>query len=128
MKYLLDTHTLLWWLADSPQLSPAAIRLIEDNDNDIYVSAASAWEVTTKWVRGKLPSAVLLLPDFAAVVTEEGFLELPVTSVHMVRSCLLPGVHRDPFDRIIAAQAIQEGMGLISTDEKIAEFGIVLHW
>lgn len=128
MKYLLDTHTLLWWLADSPQLSPAAIRLIEDNDNDIYVSAASAWEVTTKWVRGKLPSAVLLLPDFAAVVTEEGFLELPVTSVHMVRSCLLPGVHRDPFDHIIAAQAIQEGMGLISTDEKIAEFGVVLHW
>lgn len=128
MKYLLDTHTLLWWLADSPQLSPAAVRLIEDSDNDIYVSAASAWEVTTKWVRGKLPSAVLLLPDFAAVVVEEGFLELPVTSVHMVRSCLLPGVHRDPFDRIIAAQAIQEGMGLISTDEKIAEFGIVLHW
>jgi PIN domain nuclease of toxin-antitoxin system len=128
MKYLLDTHTLLWWLADSPQLSPDAIRLIEDNDNDIYVSAASAWEVTTKWVRGKLPSAVLLLPDFAAVVTEEGFLELPVTSVHMVRSCLLPGVHRDPFDRIIAAQAIQEGMGLISTDAKIAEFGVVLHW
>jgi PIN domain nuclease of toxin-antitoxin system len=71
---------------------------------------------------------VLLLPNFGAIVVQEGFEELPVTSIHMVRSCLLPGAHRDPFDRIIAAQAIQEGMGLISTDTKIAEFGVVLHW
>ncbi|MCA2374050.1 type II toxin-antitoxin system VapC family toxin [Agrobacterium genomosp. 3 str. CIP 111-78] len=128
MKYLLDTHALLWWLSDDEQLSADVRDIISDLDNDIHVSAASAWEIATKFARGRLPGASLILPDFAGVVRQEGFLELPINSAHMVRSAMLPGDHRDPFDRILAAQSILENMALISIDEKIPSLGIMTRW
>lgn len=128
MKYLLDTHALLWWLSDDEQLSVQARAIIADAENDIYVSAASAWEIATKFAKGRLPTASLILPDFAGVIEQEGFMELPIISAHMVRSALLPGEHRDPFDRILAAQAIIENMALISIDEKIPSLGIMTRW
>ncbi|MCZ7485346.1 MULTISPECIES: type II toxin-antitoxin system VapC family toxin [Rhizobium/Agrobacterium group] len=128
MKYLLDTHALLWWLSDDEQLSADARDIIGDLNNDIYVSAASAWEISTKFARGRLPGASLMLPDFAGVILQEGFLELPINSAHMVRSAMLPGDHRDPFDRILAAQSILENMALISIDEKIPSLGVMTRW
>ncbi|WP_142779069.1 type II toxin-antitoxin system VapC family toxin [Agrobacterium sp. T29] len=128
MKYLLDTHALLWWLNDHDRLSPDAREIISDPNNDLYVSAASAWEIATKFARGRLPGASLILPDFAGVIEQEGFLELPINSAHMVRSAMLQGEHRDPFDRILAAQSILENMALISIDEKIPSLGVMTRW
>jgi PIN domain nuclease of toxin-antitoxin system len=128
MKYLLDTHALLWWLNDHERLSPDAREIIGDPENDIYVSAASAWEIATKFARGRLSGAFVILPDFAGVVEQEGFRELPINSTHMVRSAMLPGDHRDPFDRILAAQSILENMALISIDEKIPSLGVMTRW
>lgn len=128
MKYLLDTHTLLWWLADDEKLSLNARQIIQNEDHQIFVSAASAWEVATKFSKGRLPSASFILPDFTAVINQENFIELPITSAHMVRSAMLPGEHRDPFDRILAAQAIMENMALISIDEKIPSLGVMTRW
>lgn len=128
MKYLLDTHALLWWLSDDDQLSSEARDIISNRDNEIYVSAASAWEIATKFSKGRLPTASLILPDFLGIVNQEGFLELPINGAHMVRSAMLPGEHRDPFDRILAAQAIIENMALISIDEKIPSLGILTRW
>jgi len=128
MKYLLDTHALLWWLSADEQLSLEARAIIADPENDIYVSAASAWEIATKFAKGRLPTASLILPDFAGVIEQEGFLELPINSAHMVRSAMLSGDHRDPFDRILAAQAIIENMALISVDEKIPSLGVLTRW
>jgi PIN domain nuclease of toxin-antitoxin system len=128
MKYLLDTHTLLWWLDGDKQLSNDAREIISDPENDIYVSAASAWEIATKYAKGRLPNAPLILPDFAGVTEQEGFIELTINSAHMVRSAMLPGDHRDPFDRILAAQAIIENMALLSIDEKIPSLGVLTRW
>ncbi|MGV1869574.1 type II toxin-antitoxin system VapC family toxin [Agrobacterium rosae] len=128
MKYLLDTHTLLWWLSADEQLSVQARSIVADAENDIYVSAASAWEIATKFAKGRLPTASLILPDFEGVIQQEGFIELPINSAHMVRSAMLPGEHRDPFDRILAAQAIIENMALISIDEKIPSLGVLTRW
>ncbi len=128
MRYLLDTHALLWWLNDAPQLSETARRIIGAPSNEIHVSAASAWEIATKFTKGRLPTASLLLPDFAAVINNEGFRELAISSAHMVRSALLPGPHRDPFDRILAAQSITEDMALISLDRDIPPLGVITVW
>jgi PIN domain nuclease of toxin-antitoxin system len=128
MKCLLDTHALIWWLNDDRQLSSVAKGLIIDRQNIIYVSAVSAWEIATKHEKGKLPMASLLLPDFSSVIAEVGFLDLSITSAHMVRSSRLPGGHKDPFDRILAAQAIMEDMTLISIDMKIASMGVQIRW
>lgn len=128
MKYLLDTHTLLWWLDGDKQLSATARDIISDTENAIYVSAVSAWEIATKFAKGRLANGSLVLPDFSGITQQEGFLELPINSAHMVRSAMLPGEHRDPFDRILAAQAIIENMALISIDEKIPSLGILTRW
>jgi PIN domain nuclease of toxin-antitoxin system len=128
MRYLLDTHALIWWLNDDIRLSTTARELIARPENDVHVSAASAWEIATKHRKGKLPMAINLLPDFSAVVDENGFLELPITSAHMVRSALLDNEHKDPFDRILAARSIMEGMALISLDEKMPALGVMTRW
>ncbi len=128
MKYLLDTHTLIWWLNDDKRLSATASELIQHPETDIHISAVSAWEIATKLQKGKLPMAVNVLPDFSAMVEENGFIDLPITSAHMVRSALIESEHKDPFDRILAAQSILEGMALISVDEKMPSLGIMTRW
>jgi PIN domain nuclease of toxin-antitoxin system len=128
VKFLLDTHSLLWWLNDDPQLSAIARGLVSASDNEIYVSAASAWEIATKYAKGRLPTATVILPDFSAVIQQEDFLELPITSTHMVRSALLPGDHRDPFDRILAAQSIIENMAMITIDRQMLSLGVLTRW
>lgn len=128
MRVLLDTHALLWWLAGDKSLSRRARLVIADEDNEIFVSAASAWEVSTKHRVGKLPGAGPLVVDFAREVRQQGFSELPITLDHGQVAGALPGVHRDPFDRILVAQAREEKMALVSNDAVFDAFGVERIW
>lgn len=128
MRVLLDTHALLWWLAGDKSLSRRARLVIADEDNEIFVSAASAWEVSTKHRVGKLPGAGPLVVDFAREVRQQGFSELPITLDHGQVAGALPGVHRDPFDRMLVAQAREEKMALVSNDAVFDTFGVERIW
>ena len=128
MRLLLDTHALLWWLAGDPHLSPAAHAAIADETNDVLVSAASAWEVATKHRLGKLPGAGPLAVDFAREVREQGFQALLITLEHGQVAGALPGEHRDPFDRMLVAQAREEKLALISNENLFDEFGVARVW
>ena len=119
-RLLLDTHTLLWWLADDLQLGRRARVLIEDQRNAVFVSAASAWEISIKKAFGKLEA-----PDgLDELVEDEGFEQLPISFFHGERAGALPSLHRDPFDRMLVAQAQAEGLDLITADPMIAKYGV----
>ncbi len=128
MRLLLDTHAILWWLIDDPKLPPAARRLIRSRSNVIYVSAASAWEVSTKFRLGKLPTARDLVHNFEAVVANESFEPLPITVSHAVRAGLLPGPHRDPFDRMLIAQSQAENVPIISRETIFDGYNLNRYW
>ena len=98
MRLLLDTHTLIWWLEGSGWLSVQAQRAISDEENDVLISAASAWEITTKYRLGKLPSAEALARDVPGAIVSQGFAELPITMADAVRAGSVPGPHRDPVE------------------------------
>lgn len=128
MRLLLDTHALLWWLLDDPQLSETARAAIADPDDIVFVSAASAWEVTTKFRLGKLPQAALLAQDFAAIVMRQGFEPLPISLQHGTRAGGLQGAHKDPFDRMLMAQALSESLMLVSNENAFDSFGVLRLW
>jgi PIN domain nuclease of toxin-antitoxin system len=128
VRILLDTHTLLWAAFDEDALSPRARRLIQSPKNEIIVSAASAWEVATKYRLGKLDFAQDLAKNFVSEVTMAGYLLLAITPEHAQRAGLLPGEHKDPFDRMLAAQAIHEDMPLLSNDPQLDVFGMRREW
>ncbi|MCK5799585.1 MAG: type II toxin-antitoxin system VapC family toxin [Deltaproteobacteria bacterium] len=128
MSWLLDTHALLWWLFDDPKLSSIARDVIADPANKIFVSSASAWEICTKHRIGKLPAASTLVLDIAGWVQRAGFSELPVTIAHAARAGSWPHAHRDPFDRMLAAQSMVDGLTLISRDAALRSFGVSLLW
>lgn len=128
MRVLLDTHALLWWLAGDDRLSHGARAVIADEENEVYVSAASAWEVMTKHRLGKLPDAGPLAVDFAREVARQGFLALDIALAHGQDAGGLPGPHRDPFDRMLIAQARQEHMALVSNETVFDAYGIVRIW
>jgi PIN domain nuclease of toxin-antitoxin system len=124
---LLDTHALLWWLADDDALSSAAGDAIDDPHNEIYVSAASAWEVTTKARLGKLEIGPLA-KGFDLEVRRHGFIPLPITLGHAERAGNLPGPHRDPFDRMLIAQAQAANLVLVSNEEIFDGYGVRRLW
>ena len=128
LKLLLDTHALIWWLAGDEALSPRAREAIADEANTIAVSAASAMEVATKVRIGKLPGATLLAQDFEAIVAAQGFTELPITLRHarMAGGMTIP--HKDPFDRLLIAQAQAEGMVLVSNEALFDGFTVQRLW
>lgn len=128
MKLLLDTHALLWWFTDDPRLSARARGLIADMNNEILVSAASAWEIATKHRLGKLEEAADAVPRFAELVAADGFTHLPVSYQHGLRAGRYPVPHRDPFDRVLAAQAEIESLHLLTLDSAFAQFGIITIW
>lgn len=128
MRYLLDTHALLWWMTDDPQLSSRARKLIADERNNILVSAASAWEIATKHRLGKLPIAAVAIPSFNELVVADGFEHLPVTYLHALRAGSFQIEHRDPFDRMLAAQSALEAAPLITRDPVFAAFGVNTVW
>lgn len=128
MQVLLDTHALLWWLEDHPALSKRARSLISTKENLVFVSAASAWEIATKVRIGKLPTAVDLAADFGAYLDREGFEALPISVGHAVRAGLLPGEHKDPFDRMLIAQAQAEDLTIVSNERLFDAFGVRRIW
>ncbi len=128
MKLLLDTHTLLWWLDGDRRLSSAARSLIGDEGTNVFVSAASAWEIATKVRIGKLPGAVEVAERFSQVISQQDFEGLDITLEHARLAGLLPGEHRDPFDRMLIAQAQIEGIPLVSNEHLFDQFGIRRVW
>ena len=127
-ELLLDTHALLWWLAEPDRLSPAAYGAIEDPRNRVHVSAASGWEIATKVRLGKLPAANELLEDLPEVLAAQGFQLLPITLLHGMHAGGYTLGHRDPFDRLLAAQAELSGLTLVSLDPALHAFPCRLLW
>lgn len=128
MKALLDTHALLWWLFDDPHLSTPARDCIANAENEILVSAASAWEIATKHRIGKLPEAgdiVRLLPMY---LRQARFAELSVSVDDGLLAGSLPGPHKDPFDRMLIAQARLRSLPVLSIDPVFREYGVTVVW
>lgn len=128
MRLLLDTHTLLWWLTKNPSLSSHAQSLLEDKGHTILVSAASAWEMATKVRLGRLDVAAEVVQNFLWYVERERFQPMPVSVEHGVRAGLLPGPHKDPFDRMLIAQAIAENIPIVSNDRALDGYGVDRLW
>jgi len=128
MRVLLDTHALLWWLSDDTALTRSARRTIADTKNTLIVSAASAWEIATKVRLGRLPSANDLAADFSGHLDRDGFELLGISAEHGIRAGLLPGPHKDPFDRMLIAQAQAENMPIITNETIFESYGVRRIW
>lgn len=121
MTLLLDTHALLWWLFDDPNLSAKARAAISDRLNTVFVSSASAWEISTKWRLGRLPEAEDAVRRLPELLLQSGFEALPVSVAHALAAGALDAAHRDPFDRMLIAQATIERLTLVTRDAAITE-------
>ncbi|GAA4656894.1 type II toxin-antitoxin system VapC family toxin [Streptomyces chumphonensis] len=119
MRLLLDTHVVLWWLDDSPELS-GEIKDMLDIEPGVYVSAVTPWEIAIKQSLGKLSG----VDDLAERARDTQFTGLPITAGHGVRAGRLPGHHRDPFDRLLVAQAQIEGLTLVTRDRWIRQYDV----
>ena len=119
-RLLLDTHAFLWWLADESRLGIGARKRIAEPANAVFVSAATGWEIGIKRALGKLQAP----DDLDSVVEDEGFAHLPVTFFHGEQAGALPPHHRDPFDRMLVAQAQAEGLVIVTRDPQIKTYGI----
>jgi PIN domain nuclease of toxin-antitoxin system len=128
VRLLLDTHALLWWL-DGDRRLPSRLRtIIADPANDILVSAASVWEITTKARLGRLPGASAVAADVPACIESQGFVPLPISVNHAQRAGALAGPHRDPFDRMLIVQAQAEGVPIASNETLFDDYGIARMW
>lgn len=125
---MLDTHALIWWVGDDPQLSAAARAIISEPDNTVYVSAASAWESAVKVQNGRLPQAAALVAAFRPTLMRAGFQLIDITLEHALAAATLPRHHRDPWDRMLIAQALAEGMALVSKDKELDRYGVRRVW
>lgn len=123
MRLLLDTHVVIWALEDSPKLPPAARDAISEAA-DVLVSSATTWEMAIKKAAGKLKIA----DGFTQSIAASGFLELPVTWRHSLRAATLPAHHKDPFDRMLVAQAQDENLTLMTLDAQLPNYDVPLYW
>ncbi len=128
MRVLLDTHAFLWWVLEDPRLSPRALSVVAAPEYDVLVSAVSAWEIAIKSADARLD-----LPEPAGTyvrdrIAANGFRELAVTVEHAVRAASLPAIHRDPFDRLLIAQAQVEGIPILTSDTAIARYDVDVIW
>ncbi len=128
MRLLLDTHALLWWLAGDEALSIPARTAIADEGNSVFISAASAWEITTKHRIGKLPGVAAIVADIDSIILDQGFIGLPISVRHGQAAGALPGPHRDPFDRMLMAQAMLEQLVLVSNEQPFDAYGVGRLW
>jgi PIN domain nuclease of toxin-antitoxin system len=129
VRLLLDTHAFLWWVFADPKLSRAARTAISDEaQNSVFVSAASAWEIATKYRIGKLPDARVVAEDVSGAIAAEGFNPIAVSVLHAERAGSLVGHHRDPFDRMLVAQAISEDLVLLSNERAFEAYGVKRLW
>jgi PIN domain nuclease of toxin-antitoxin system len=124
VKVLIDTHVLLWWLHDSSRLRPATRALFAATSNELLWSAASTWELAIKVQLGKLRLAESVQSFVARVIAEQDLTALPVHHVHAARVAELPALHRDPFDRLLVAQALVEGVPFVSAHGQLAAYGV----
>lgn len=123
MAVLLDTHVAFWAIRGSPLLSPVHRRLIEDQTQPVYVSAVTGWEIAIKVKLGKWPEARSLVPNLTAIVMRDGFQPLDLTLAQAERAGSLDLAHRDPFDRMLAAQALDLDIPIATVDPVLAQFG-----
>ena len=128
MRLLLDTHALLWWLAGDEALSKAAREAISDPDNDVFVSAASAWEIATKYRLGKLPGAAVMAADIAGAVASQDFSELLINIRDGQIAGGLPAIHKDPFDRMLIAQAVTADVVIVSNEAMFDAYAVARLW
>lgn len=128
MRFLLDTHTLIWWMTSDPHLSKVGRGLITDRANTAVISAVSAWEIATKVRLGRLPSAAELIEDFVGEMERQRIAILDVSAKHGIRAGSLPGPHKDPFDRMLIAQALGENIPILSNDQALDGYGITRLW
>jgi len=128
MHLLLDTHALLWWLTDDPVLSATARKAMGRASNTILVSAVSAWEIAVKFQSGELPGVADVVSDFSGHLQRERFEQLHISADHAIRAGLLPGPHRDPFDRLLIAQAQAENISITSNDAAFDQYGVRRIW
>jgi PIN domain nuclease of toxin-antitoxin system len=128
VRVLLDTHTLIWAKISPGSLSRHVAEIMADPLNEIFVSAATAWEIATKVRLGKLPGADSLERDFLETMEDSGYTLLPIEAESALRAGRLIADHGDPFDRIIAAQALAMDIPVLSTDTKLDVFGVRRLW
>ncbi len=128
MRYLLDTHTLVWWLMNDGHLSPPARAALSDGDNEVIVSAVSAFELTTKHRLGKWPEAGPISTDFVKYVMAERFTLLAIETSHALYAGQLVAEHKDPFDRLLAAQSKLESLVIVSADTAFDTLGVQRLW
>lgn len=128
MRLLLDTHAFLWWIGDDPRLSTRAAALIADGANQVHVSAASAWEIVVKKGLGRVEVPEPIDRFLIAQLETNAFLPLPIHVRHALGLAALPDVHRDPFDRILVAQAVAEDLSLVTGDEMLARYPVSVEW
>jgi PIN domain nuclease of toxin-antitoxin system len=128
MNVLLDTNAFLWWAMGSRKLPHSVKMLLEDPASQIFVSAASAWEISTKARIGKLPEAAWMTGQFTRIVLMMGFRALPISVEHADLAGSLPGKHRDPFDRVLAAQCRLENLPIATNDGALKSLGVNAVW
>lgn len=128
MRLLLDTHAVLWWFLDHPMLSRRARAALGSTRNEVWISAVSVLEIETKSRLGRLTLPSQLASDWGPVIRDEGWLPLDISLEHARAAAWLPGAHRDPFDRLLAAQALAEDLTVVTCDEKLAQLGARALW
>jgi len=128
MRALLDTHAFLWWIADDPRLSPRVREVIGDGSNELFLSAASGWEMAIKMRLGKLQLSGEIEPFVLGQLKVNAIQPLAVQMVHALHVYTLPEHHRDPFDRLLVAQAQVEDMPIITADPQIALYPVAVMW
>lgn len=128
MRVLLDTQAFLWWIADSGRLSREAHRTIADPVNGILVSAASAWEIATGYRIGRLPGAGAVALDVAGAVAAQGFEPLPISVGDAERAGRLPVLRRNPFERMLAAQALARDLAVVSANAALDHYRVRRIW
>lgn len=128
MQLLLDTHTFIWWMTNDTALPASTRKMIGDEENSIYLSAATAWEMTIKYKIGKLPVMAGFNADVPSAIEEQGFIELPISIFHGQMAGALDGHHKDPFDRMLIAQALADDLTLVSNDMQFDAYGVTRLW
>jgi PIN domain nuclease of toxin-antitoxin system len=120
MKLIVDTHAFLWWLMDQPKLLPSALIEMQNRNNDVFVSSAVIWEIAIKQSLGKIQ----IPPDLIDVVRKSGFEFLLISEVHALATQRLPLIHKDPFDRMLVAQALIENATIVTSDAYSPQYGV----
>ena len=128
MKALLDTHTFLWWVVNSPQLSARVYEIISDGNNDLFLSAAFGWEIAIKTQLGRLQLPGDPEHFIADQLRVNAFQSLPIQMSHALRVYTLPNYHRDPLDRMLVAQAQLEDLAILSADRQLAQYQVEVIW